>query len=134
LLKAGAKDIDDAALTAASRGNVPMLKIFLDTGKVGQDTLDAILYAVPENRQEAREALVKAGAKPLAEVDEAVRKAWMPLAGTYGGLERQFRHAGRRRRRSVLVREVVGHRRAREVRLRCCAQTSGHCRRRREAG
>jgi outer membrane protein assembly factor BamB len=82
-LKAGAKDIDAAALTAAARGNVDLLRLVLDTGKVTQDALDAGLYAVPENAKQTRAALTKAGAKPLPPADPKDRTAWAALAGTY---------------------------------------------------
>src|SRR5205823_3608645 len=52
LLKAGAKDIDAAALSAASRGNVAVLQLMLDTGKVKQEALDAALHAATENQKE----------------------------------------------------------------------------------
>jgi outer membrane protein assembly factor BamB len=82
-LKAGAKDLDAAALTAATRGNVTLLRLVLDTGKVTQDALDAALHAAPETAKETREALVKAGAKPLPATDPKDREAWAALAGTY---------------------------------------------------
>src|SRR5262245_25791273 len=83
LLKAGAKDVDSAAMSAASRGNVAFLQLMLDTGKVKQDPLDAALFATPESKKEIREALTKAGAKPLPPADAKDREAWKPLAGTY---------------------------------------------------
>ena len=43
-IKAGAKDVDAALFTAASRGNVAMVKMILEHGKVSQDALDAALY------------------------------------------------------------------------------------------
>src|SRR5688572_13345627 len=82
VLKAGAKDVDAAAMTAAARGNVALLKIVLDTGKVTQEALDAALYAA-ESREETRKALTKAGAKPFAPADPKDREAWAALAGTY---------------------------------------------------
>jgi outer membrane protein assembly factor BamB len=83
LLGAGAKDVDAAAMSAASRGNVALLQLVLETGKVRQDALDAALFAAPESRKEVREALTKAGAKPLPPVDPKDRMAWAALAGTY---------------------------------------------------
>jgi outer membrane protein assembly factor BamB len=83
LLKAGAKDVDAAAMAAAARGKVNLLQLVLDTGKVKQDALDAALFAAPESRKEVREALTKAGAKPLPPADAEDRKAWAALAGTY---------------------------------------------------
>jgi hypothetical protein len=66
LLKAGAKDVDAAALTAAARGNVTLLRLVLDTGNVTRDALDAALYAAPEGRKEVREVLTKAGGQATA--------------------------------------------------------------------
>ena len=83
LLKAGAKDVDAAALTAATRGDVALLRLILETGKVSQDALDAARYATPETRKEVREALTKAGAKALPPADPKDREAWATLAGTY---------------------------------------------------
>src|SRR5215211_3456004 len=56
-LKAGAKDVDAAALTTAVRGNAVLLQLVLDTGKVTQDALDAALSAAPASGKEVREAL-----------------------------------------------------------------------------
>jgi outer membrane protein assembly factor BamB len=82
-LKAGAKDVDAAALTAAARGNVTLLQLVLDTKKVTQESLDAALHAAPESSKQVREALTKAGAKPLPPADPKDRAAWAALAGTY---------------------------------------------------
>jgi hypothetical protein len=83
LVKAGAKDVDAAAQAAAARGNVALLQLMLDTGKVTRDALDAALHAAPESRKEVREALTKAGAKPLPPADPKDRESWAALAGTY---------------------------------------------------
>lgn len=84
LLKAGAKDVDAAVISSASRGNLSVLQAVLDTGKVRQDTLDAALFATTkESQKEIREALSKAGAKPLPVVAEKDRNAWNALAGSY---------------------------------------------------
>src|SRR5204863_9804707 len=83
LLKAGAKDVDAAAASAAARGNLAVLQLVLDTGKVKHDALDAALFSTPEGKKEMREALTKAGAKPLAPADPKDREAWAALAGTY---------------------------------------------------
>ena len=82
-LKAGAKDVDGAALTAAARGNVTLLQLVLDTGQVGRDARDAALHSAPESSKGVREALTKAGAKPLPPADPKDRVAWAALAGTY---------------------------------------------------
>ncbi len=83
LLKAGAKDIDAAATNAAVRGNLPVLQAILDTGKVSEERIDAALFAVGETKKEIREALIKAGAKPLPVVAEKDRKSWQGLTGNY---------------------------------------------------
>lgn len=83
LLKAGAKDIDAAAISAASRAQLPVLQVLLDTGKVTQDALDAALFATAESNKEIRAALDKAGAKPLKSISEEQRTAWKTLAGKY---------------------------------------------------
>jgi outer membrane protein assembly factor BamB len=83
LLKAGAKDVDAAAMSAAARGNVELLQLMLDTGKVKQGALDAALHATAEGKKEVREALTKAGAKALPPADPKDREAWAALAGTY---------------------------------------------------
>jgi outer membrane protein assembly factor BamB len=83
LLKAGAKDVDSAAISAAVRGNVALLQLLLDTGKVKQDALDAALHATAESKKEVREALTKAGARPLPPADPKDREAWAALAGSY---------------------------------------------------
>ncbi|HKB00571.1 MAG TPA: PQQ-binding-like beta-propeller repeat protein [Gemmataceae bacterium] len=82
-LKAGAKDLDAAAQTAAARGNVALLQLVLDTGKVTQEALDVTLYGTPESRKEVREVLTKAGARPLPPADPKDRERWAALAGTY---------------------------------------------------
>jgi outer membrane protein assembly factor BamB len=82
-LKAGAKDVDAAAMTAAARGNVTLLQLVLDSGKVTGDALDAALYATSESRKEVRELLTKAGAKQPPPADAKDREAWAALAGTY---------------------------------------------------
>lgn len=83
LLKAGAKDVDAAAMSAAARGNVKLLQLMLDIGKVTKDALDAALHATSESNKEVREALTKAGAKPLPAADPKDREAWAALAGTF---------------------------------------------------
>src|SRR5262245_15601706 len=83
LIKAGAKDIDAATINAANRAQLPVVQVLLETGKVSQDALDAALFATAESNKEIREALTKAGAKPLAPITEKEREALKPLAGTY---------------------------------------------------
>ena len=83
LLKAGAKDFDAVLITAAGRGGLPVVQALLDGGKVSQDALDAALYTAPSGNKELREALTKAGAKPIAPAAEKEREAWKPLEGTY---------------------------------------------------
>jgi outer membrane protein assembly factor BamB len=83
LLKAGARDVDTAAFAAAVRGNVTLLQLILDTGKVTQDGLDAALYATPDTKKDVRDSLTKAGAKPLPPVNAKDREALKPFAGTF---------------------------------------------------
>jgi outer membrane protein assembly factor BamB len=83
LLKAGAKDVDSAALNAASKGSMPILKAVLETGMVRQETLDAALFRTSESNKEIREELVKAGAKPLPVVPEKDRALWKVFEGSY---------------------------------------------------
>jgi outer membrane protein assembly factor BamB len=84
LIKAGAKDTDAAFYAAATSGNLTMAQAILDQVKaVGQETLDAALYATTGTEMKA--LLEKAGAKPLAKADEKDRKEWEKLAGTYDG-------------------------------------------------
>lgn len=100
LLKAGAKDIDSAVTNAVVRGNLSILQALLDTGKVKQESLDAALFISgaeeskkeepkkdePKkegSKKEIREALIKAGAKPLPQAAEKDRESWQILTGTY---------------------------------------------------
>ncbi|CAN5597624.1 hypothetical protein BH10PLA2_BH10PLA2_21000 [soil metagenome] len=84
LLKAGAKDIDAALLTAAGGGSTPMSQAILDTSKVSQDAKDAALYSIASgSNKKLREALEKAGAKPLAKISEEERKKLTKLTGTF---------------------------------------------------
>jgi outer membrane protein assembly factor BamB len=83
LLKAGAKDVDPAAITVAGRNNLPILQAILDTGKVSQAALDAALFAAPADNKEVREVLTRAGAKPVPDASEKDREAWKVFAGSY---------------------------------------------------
>jgi outer membrane protein assembly factor BamB len=107
LLKAGARDIDAAVLASSSARNLAVLQLLLESKKTSQDALDAALFAVfalkpdatkPDakaseaktddaNRkasiEEIRDALVKAGAKPLPVLPEPDRDALKSLGGSY---------------------------------------------------
>lgn len=83
ILAAGARDVDDAAMGLASRGNLSRLQLVLDTGKVGQDALDAALFSTGDDKKEVSEALVQAGAKPLPAADPADREKWAGLVGSF---------------------------------------------------
>lgn len=84
LIKTGAKDTDAAFFTAASMGNTKMMESILELTKVGQDTLDASLYALESGKnQEAKDLLKKAGAMPIPPASEADKKAWAKIVGTY---------------------------------------------------
>src|SRR5262245_27403903 len=45
LIKSGAKDVDAALFSAASRGSTEMVAMIIKHGGVGQDALDAALYS-----------------------------------------------------------------------------------------
>jgi hypothetical protein len=99
LLKAGAKDVDPAAIAVAGRNNLPILQAILDTGKVSRAALDAALFSAPEANKEVREALTKAGAKPVPAAAEKDREAWKVYAGSYeseygGTLKFEVQEAG----------------------------------------
>ncbi|HEV8059502.1 MAG TPA: PQQ-binding-like beta-propeller repeat protein [Gemmataceae bacterium] len=84
LIKSGAKDVDAAVLTAAALGNVAMVQAILDLSKVSQESLDGALYIVSGGtNKKLKEALEKAGAKPIPQASEADRKSWSKLIGSY---------------------------------------------------
>lgn len=103
ILKAGAKDVDSALLTTVAFPDLAILNELLATRKVSQDALDAGLFSAQEpkadeaktaktkpedvkekaTRQQVREALIKAGAKPLPVIPEESRNALKELAGRY---------------------------------------------------
>jgi outer membrane protein assembly factor BamB len=84
LIKAGAKDIDNAVLSAAVSGKEDILRAVLDTAKVSQDALDAALdLAAGKTDSKVKDALKAAGAKPLPPASEADRKVWTEWAGKY---------------------------------------------------
>src|SRR4051794_14388594 len=84
LIKSGAKDADAAALSAAGLGSTTMLQAILDLAKVSQDSLDAAYYpASAGTNKELKEALEKAGAKPIPPAAEEDLKTWAALAGAY---------------------------------------------------
>jgi outer membrane protein assembly factor BamB len=83
LLKAGAKDIDTAVVSAAAAGKLPVLKAILDNVKPRQAALDAAFFVAAKDNKELRQALEKAGAAPLQSASQKDRKNWKPLAGTY---------------------------------------------------
>jgi outer membrane protein assembly factor BamB len=99
LLNAGAADIEDAAKAMAGMGNVSRLKLMLETGPVGQEVLDAMLYSTSEKTPKVRELLIEAGAKPLPSAAAADRQRWASLAGKYehdmgGGIELAVEEVG----------------------------------------
>ncbi len=83
LIKAGAKDVDDALFSAVRTGNEKMVEMILHEGKVGRDALDAGLYATTAKNAKIEKLLTKAGAKPLAPASEHDRQAWAKLVGSY---------------------------------------------------
>jgi outer membrane protein assembly factor BamB len=83
LLKAGVKDVNSVVMAATTQGKTSVLQALLDTGKVKQEVLDAALFSTEESKKDIREALTKAGAKPLPIATEKDRQSWQSLAGTY---------------------------------------------------
>src|SRR5258708_11589322 len=47
LVKAGAKDIDTAFMSAASAGRLPIVQALLDSGKVGKEALAGAISGIP---------------------------------------------------------------------------------------
>ena len=74
---------DEGVRNAAARSDVAILQLLVNTGKVGQDALDAALYLTSEGQTEVRDTLVKGGARPLPAADPKDREAWAALAGSY---------------------------------------------------
>jgi outer membrane protein assembly factor BamB len=84
LIKSGAKDVDAAVLTAAAGSNTAMVQAILDLSKASQDALDgALQLASGGTNEKLKQALEKAGAKPIAPASEPDRKKWTKLAGSY---------------------------------------------------
>lgn len=83
LLKAGAKDVDAAVISAAAGGKLPVLRAVLDNSKPRREALDAALFAAAKDKQEVRQALEKAGATALRPASQKDREGWKPVAGTY---------------------------------------------------
>jgi outer membrane protein assembly factor BamB len=89
LVEAGAAGADDALLSAATRGNLEMVRAILDKGKLKPDALTKALAATPAKSTAVAELLKKAGAKPKpadptteVAVDPGLLAAY---AGTYRG-------------------------------------------------
>lgn len=91
LIKAGARDVDAALLTAAGAGNSTMAQTVLDGAKVNQDALDGALQIVSGGTNtKLKELLEKAGAKPIPPASPEDRKRYEKLVGTYdsdGGMK-----------------------------------------------
>src|ERR1700733_10945856 len=82
LIKAGAKDVDAALITAASAGDEKMVEMILAQSKVSPDALDAGLYAATlVKKAKVQQMLAKAGAKALPRASEKDRQAWKNVAG-----------------------------------------------------
>ena len=79
----GAKDVDAAAIAAASQGNTAVLQAVLDTGKVRQEALDAALFRTAESSKEIREALDEGRGEAAARCGREGPRAWKALAGSY---------------------------------------------------
>jgi len=83
LIKAGAKDVDPALLTAAARGRVNAMTALIESSRVTPDTLNAALMLVPKDNADAAELLKKAGATPMPNLDDAAKAALKPFAGAF---------------------------------------------------
>jgi outer membrane protein assembly factor BamB len=83
LIRAGARDINPALLTATSRGNVDIVRALLATGKVQPEVLNVALHNASKSKQELQDALKTAGAEAIKPASEEQKLAWKPLAGTY---------------------------------------------------
>jgi outer membrane protein assembly factor BamB len=84
LVEAGAKGADSVLLSAASAGEVAVVRAVLETKKVKAEGLTRALEATPPDKTAVVELLKKAGAKPAAvravAVDAATRASYV---GTY---------------------------------------------------
>ncbi len=61
-----------------------MVQAILDLSKVSQDALDGAFHSVSSGtNKKLKEALAKAGAKPIPPASEADRKSWSKLVGSY---------------------------------------------------
>jgi outer membrane protein assembly factor BamB len=83
LLDAGADDADALLMSAADRGRLSLVRLLLEKRKIRPETLSAALLLTRKNRTELREALTKAGAKPLPAASAAEQAAWKPYLGVY---------------------------------------------------
>lgn len=84
LIKAGAKDVDQALFLAASLNNAVMAAMILENSKPSQDALDAAFYTASTTKNaKLLEVLQKAGAKPLPPASESDRQKWAKVVGTY---------------------------------------------------
>jgi outer membrane protein assembly factor BamB len=83
LLAANAEAVDEAASMTAMMGKVHRLRQVLETNRVSPETLDAILFGLPESKAEIREMLVQAGAKPLPPAEASDRERWNAYVGKY---------------------------------------------------
>lgn len=84
LIKAGAKDTDDAFLTAVTASNLKMAKAIQSNAKIGQETLDASLFqAKNSSKKELVDWLVSLGAKPIPPLSEDEKKKLRELVAYY---------------------------------------------------
>jgi len=81
LIKSGAKDTDDALVSAASAGRTATVRVVLEGAKPAQDVLDAALAVARSD--EIRDALKKAGAVAMKPATAQQRESWKPLAGSF---------------------------------------------------
>jgi outer membrane protein assembly factor BamB len=83
LIRSGARDVDNAIITAAAAGKLAVVEAVLEHGKIKQEALDAALFATPPENKDVQEALRKAGAKPIPAVPAKERESLAPLAGIF---------------------------------------------------
>src|SRR4051794_26802759 len=80
LLAAGATGAEGVLFAAVRAGNVELVRVVLEKGKPSDDALSAALVLVPEKKDEIKELLTRAGAKPAA---AGAAESLKPLVGHY---------------------------------------------------
>ena len=83
LLDAGAAGVDEQLLGSAARGQIEVVRLFLEKRKPRQDALDAALLVTSKSREELRALLTKAGAAALPAAPADEQATWKPYLGVY---------------------------------------------------